>query len=87
MLSNAQAGMALIGTECYGFCPWDRTSRHGPPWVLVAVMSIWHICIIMYTFYVPTSRNIFPINVNDSMIIRDSKSLDDEGVAIDSTKW
>ena len=43
--------MALAGVEWYGSCPWDRASRQGPAWVLMAALSIRLVGIIMYIFY------------------------------------
>lgn len=43
-------------------------------------------CITMYIFYLPPLRNVLPVNVNDSMIIWDSKSLGGDGVANVSAK-
>ena len=37
--------------------------------------------------YLSPLRNVFPVNVNDSMVIRDSMSLGDIGVANDLAKW
>ena len=44
-------------------------------------MGVRLICVIMYKFYVPPSRDVLPVNVNDSMIIRDCGSLGGKGVA------
>jgi hypothetical protein len=43
------------------------------------------VCIIMYIFYVPPSRNAPLLNVNNSMIIRDT-SPGGKGVAHVSSK-
>jgi hypothetical protein len=77
--------MALIRTECHGSCPWSRASRHGPPQTPMAAVGIRLVCIIMYVFYVPPSRNV--LLVNNSMINRDSTSHGGEGVANVSAKW
>jgi hypothetical protein len=37
--------------------------------------------IIMYIFYIPPLRNILPVKANNSMIIRDSSSQGEEGMA------
>jgi hypothetical protein len=62
---------------------WDRASRHGPPQVSTTGVGAIPVCIIMYIFYIPPSRNVLPVNINDCMIIRDNMSLKGEGV----TKW
>jgi hypothetical protein len=54
--------------------PAPRTGKNGS-WVskrVTAAVSVRLVCIIMYIFYVPPSRNAFPVDLNDSMIIRDS---------------
>lgn len=33
------------------------------------------VCIIMNIFYFPSSRNVFPVNINDYIIIRDSSGV------------
>jgi hypothetical protein len=43
--------------------------------------------IIMYIFSRSVLRGILPVNINDSMIIRDSMSLGGKGVANVSAKW
>jgi hypothetical protein len=57
------------------FCPWDWASRHGPPQVSMAALGVRFVCIIVYIFYIPSSRNVLPVDINDSMTIRDSMSL------------
>jgi hypothetical protein len=41
---------------------------------LQAALGISFVCIIMYIFCVLPLRNALPVNVNDSMIIRQHKS-------------
>jgi hypothetical protein len=53
----------------------------------MAAVGIRLVCMIMYVFYVPPSRNVLPVNVNDFIIIRDSMSLGGKGVANVSAKW
>lgn len=53
----------------------------------MADMDVRLVCIIMYVFYIPPSRNVLLVNVNDSMWIRDSTSPGAEGVANVSAKW
>lgn len=40
------------------------------------------VCIIMYMCSHSSLRSLLPVNVNDSLIIRNSLSLGDEGVAM-----
>jgi hypothetical protein len=40
----------------------------------MAAMGIRLVCIMLYIFYIPFSRNILPVNINDTMIIRNSMS-------------
>jgi len=42
---------------------------------------------IIHIFYILPSRNALLVNVNDSVIIRDSTSPGGEGVANVSAKW
>jgi hypothetical protein len=44
-------------------------------------------CLYNYVYYIPPSRNVLPVKVNNSMIIRDSKSAGGQGVANVSAKW
>lgn len=46
-----------------------------------AVVDLRVVCLIMYIFYVLPSRKVFRININGSMIIRDSMSLGDKAMA------
>lgn len=43
-----------------------------PPQMLMAAMGIRLICIILYTFS-HSPRSVLPVNVNDTMTIRDSR--------------
>ena len=67
--------MTLGGIECHSFCPRDRTSRCGPPCISMAPVGTRFVCIIMYIFYFPSSKNVLLVNISDSMLIRDSMSL------------
>ena len=53
----------------------------------MTAVGIRGVYIIMRIFYVPPSRNVLPVNVNDFIIIRDSMSLGGKGVANVSAKW
>jgi hypothetical protein len=72
LVVSAWSCMALVGTEGHGPCPWARASRCVPPPVSTAAVGIRLVFIVMYIFYISPSRNVLPIKVNDSMIIRDS---------------
>ena len=52
----------------------------------MTAVGIGLVCIIMYIFHVPLS-SVLPLNVNDSMIIRDSMNLRCKDVAKVSAKW
>lgn len=39
-------------------------------------MGIMLVYITMYMFYIPPSRNVLPVNINDCMISQDSMSLE-----------
>jgi hypothetical protein len=56
-----------------------------PPEVFTATVGIRLVCIIIYIFYIPTSKNV--LAVNDSMIIKDIMSLGGKGVANILAKW
>ena len=53
----------------------------------VSAVGLRLVSVIIYIFYLLPSRNILPVNVNDSMIIRDSTSPGGKGMASVSTKW
>ena len=52
-----------------------------------AMVGIRFACIVMYIFYIRALRNVLPINVNESVIVRDNMSPRGEGVANVSAKW
>ena len=52
----------------------------------MGAIAIKIVCIVMYIFNNTPTGNVLPVNINDSMIIRDSMSPS-EGVANDSSKW
>jgi hypothetical protein len=53
----------------------------------MAMVGIRLVCIIMFTFYICFLRNAVPVNVTDSMIIRDSMIPGGDGVANVLAKW
>jgi hypothetical protein len=53
----------------------------------MTAVGIRGVYIIMRIFYVPPSRNVLPVNINDSMMTKDSTSQGDEGVANVSVTW
>jgi hypothetical protein len=53
----------------------------------MAAVGIRLVYIIMYIFYVPPLRNVLSVNINDSMMIRDSRIIGGKGVAIVLAKW
>ena len=61
-------------------------------WVSISVMTavgIKLVCIIMYTniIHVLPLRNVLPVKINESMMIRDNMSPGGKGVANVSAKW
>jgi hypothetical protein len=52
--------------------------------MLMAAMGIRLICIVMYIFHIPL-RNVLPVNVNDSIRIRNSPG--GQGLDSVSAKW
>lgn len=72
-----ESRLVLVETEWHGSCSWDR---HGPTEVLMAAMGVKNVWITLYIFYIPPSRNVLPVTINHSIIITDSRSLEDQGM-------
>ena len=66
--------------------PGTGTSGHGPPWLLMVALLVRLVCIIVYIFSFCSWMNVLTAKVNDSMIIRHSMSLGDEGMSKVSAK-
>jgi hypothetical protein len=51
--------------------PGTGPTGHEPSQVSMAAMGRRLICVILYIFYVPLSKNALPVNINGSVVIID----------------
>lgn len=82
----AESGMALMGTKSIVPAPGTGPEvRCELPGEMMAAVGEGLVFIIMYVFCIPLLRSVLP--VDDSMIIRNTMSPEDEGMVNVSVKW